>query len=91
MGDEWAGAFRKSAAPDLVAALAGCETEEILDLLQERWGSLDSDDLDRIAHETEGTVDHLQRRYESADSDELEQMIRQEDRTNLRKFWSWPL
>lgn len=59
---EWSDAFRASAVPDLLAALAGCETEEILDLLQRRYASVDSDELERIIREPEDNPDPLQGR-----------------------------
>ncbi|MGO9753397.1 MAG: hypothetical protein ACLP8S_14565 [Solirubrobacteraceae bacterium] len=44
---EWSDAFRTSAVPDLVAAIAGCQTQEILDLLPRRYASADADKLDQ--------------------------------------------
>ncbi len=48
---EWSCAFRASAVPDLVAALAGCEREDILNLLQRRYASADWDEAERIIRE----------------------------------------
>ncbi len=55
--DEWGDAFRASSAPDLVAALAGCETEEILELLNgRRYARLESDEFEQIIRETDGAT-----------------------------------
>jgi hypothetical protein len=54
---QWSYAFRASAVPDLLAALAGCEREDILDLLQRRYASADSDELERIIREREHLPD----------------------------------
>lgn len=88
---EWSQAFRASAVPDLLAALGGCDVQEILDLLQRRYASADSDKLEQLIGETEDIPDLLQRRYESTDSDDLAQLIREADTTMLRKFWPWPV
>jgi hypothetical protein len=87
---EWRDAFRASAVPDLLAALSGCETEDILDLLGRRYASYDSETLEEIVRESEELPDLLARRYASVDSAELER-LREEDDAMLRKFWSWPV
>ncbi len=90
-GGEWSDAFRASAVADLLAALTGCDADEILGLLQKRYTGVNSDDLERIISETEDIPVLLQQRRANADSDELERMIREEDTTMVRKFWSWPV
>ncbi len=74
--DEWSQAFRASAVPDLLAALAGCDVQEILDLLQRRYASADSDKLEQLIGETQDIPDLLQQRYESTDSDDLDSIER---------------
>ncbi len=90
-GDDWGDAFRASAVVDLLAALAGCDADEILGLLQKRYAGVDSDDLEQIITETEHIPELLQRRHANAGSDELQRMLREEDATLVRKLWSWPV
>lgn len=88
----WGNEFRASAVPDLVAALAGCETQEILDLLgQPRYASFESKELERIVAEAERIPQLLRQRYEDAESAELRHMMREADTDLLHTLWSWPV